>query len=136
VARQKPLLVSKASHALVESGSRISALTYLQAKADQSQLARLFDQLASGFDAVLTAPALGEAPQGLTDTGDAVLCTPFTLVGAPAVTLPAAQSANGLPLGIQLVGRWSRDQQLMSVALWVEQQLGYTPGFPMPGGLG
>ena len=62
IASQKPLLVSKASHALVESGSSISALTYLQAKADQSQLARLFDTLASDFDAVLTAPALGEAP--------------------------------------------------------------------------
>ncbi len=131
VASQKPLLVSKPSHALVESGSSISALTYLQAKADQSHLTRLFDTVASGFDAVLTAPALGEAPEGLADTGDAALCTPFTLVGAPAVTLPAARSDTGLPLGIQLVGRWSHDQQLMSVARWVEQQLGYRPGFPM-----
>jgi amidase len=59
------------------------------------------------------------------------MCTPFTLVGAPAVTLPAARSAKGLPLGIQLVGRWSHDRQLMNVAAWVEQQLGYRPGFPM-----
>ncbi|MBC7437774.1 MAG: amidase [Bdellovibrionales bacterium] len=131
VASQKPLLVSEPTQAMVQSGRTISALVYLQAKADQAHLARLFDSFSSSFDAVLTAPALGEAPQGLANTGDAALCTPFTLVGAPAITLPAARTANGLPLGIQLVGRWSRDQQLLNVALWVEQQLAYKPGFPM-----
>ena len=136
VANQKPLLVSEATRALVESGRTISALAYLQAKADQASLTRLFDALTSGFDAVLTAPALGEAPQGLVNTGDAAFCTPFTLMGVPAITLPAARSKNGLPLGIQLAGRWSRDLELMNVALWVETQLGYRSGFPMDGTAG
>ena len=136
VAGDKPLLVSEPTRALVERGRAIGALSYLQARAGQATLSRLFDTFMSGFDALLTAPALGEAPQGIANTGDAVMCTPFTFVGAPAVALPAARSVHGLPLGIQLVGRWSQDNALMNVALWVEQQLGYRPGFPLGGSAG
>ena len=74
----------------------------------------------SFVDAVLTTPALGEAPKGLEDTGDALFCTPFTFLGAPAITLPAGYSAGGLPLGIQLASDWGEDSRLLSIAAWAE----------------
>ena len=44
----------------------------------------------SGFDALLTLPAFGEAPRGLHWTGDAEYCAPWTLLGFPAVMLREA----------------------------------------------
>jgi amidase len=52
------------------------------------------------------------------------------VLGAPAITLPQTFSANGLPLGIQLIADWGRDQQLIETAMWVEQKLERTIRFP------
>ena len=53
----------------------------------------------SGFDAVLTLPAFGEAPEGLSYTGDAEYCAPWTLLGVPALSLPAGFGKKGLAAG-------------------------------------
>jgi amidase len=74
---------------------------------------------------VLLAPsALGEAPQGLQSTGDARCNALWTLAWTPCVTLPAGTGRNGLPLGIQLVGRRFADEALFDAAAWVEARLG------------
>lgn len=41
---------------------------------------------------------------------------PWTHAGMPALTLPAGGAANGLPLGLQLVGAFGRDEQLLAWA--------------------
>ena len=46
-----------------------------------------------------------------------------TLLGMPAVTLPLMQGANGLPLGVQLVGRRNFDARLLRTARWLEAKL-------------
>ena len=84
----------------------------------------------SGFDAILTMPAFGEAPAGLDFTGKAEYCAPWTLIGAPAISLPAGFGKNHLPLGIQLVGDYRQDLRLLSVAKWVEGVLRFDPGLP------
>lgn len=48
---------------------------------------------------------LGPAPAGIQATGDPNMNLPWTNAGMPAVTLPAGHAANGLPLGLQLVGQ-------------------------------
>lgn len=52
---------------------------------------------------------------------------PFNLSGSPAVTLPAGFSADGLPIGLQLVGEPWRDLSLLRVAQVVEQAIGPLP---------
>ena len=48
-----------------------------------------------------------------------MFCTLWTLCGMPAVTLPLMQGENGLPLGVQLVGRRGDDARLLRVARWL-----------------
>jgi Asp-tRNA(Asn)/Glu-tRNA(Gln) amidotransferase A subunit family amidase len=79
---------------------------------------------AGGFDAILTLPAPGQAPKGLASTGNAVFNGLWTLLYMPCLTLPAGEGPDGLPVGIQLVGRRHDDARLLDIGLWVEQQLG------------
>ena len=112
----------------VATGKGHGATDYLAAKALQEKLrARLATDIA-GFDAVLTLPAFGEAPKGLGYTGDAEYCAPWTLLGAPAVSLPAGFGKNGLPLGVQIVGGYRQDHHLLRVAKWIEGVLKFDPG--------
>ncbi|CAN5387447.1 amidase [soil metagenome] len=115
---------------LVQHGSTHSAPDYLRAKALQAKLQAAFPDDIKGFDAVLTLPAFGEAPEGLGYTGDAEYCAPWTLLGVPALSLPAGFGAKGLPLGLQLVGAYRQDLHLLRVAKWVEDALGFAVGLP------
>jgi Asp-tRNA(Asn)/Glu-tRNA(Gln) amidotransferase A subunit family amidase len=115
---------------LVVAGKAITALDYLAAKALQEKLRSAFAPQISGFDAVLTLPAFGEAPEGLSYTGDAEYCAPWTLLGTPAVSLPAGFGKKGLPLGLQVVGRYREDHRLLRVAKWIESTLSFDPGIP------
>src|SRR6266446_5269087 len=79
---------------------------------------------AGGFDAVLTLPAAGQAPRGLGSTGPAIFNALWTLLYMPCLTLPAGTGSEGLPVGIQLVGRRHADARLLATGLWVERHLG------------
>jgi amidase len=56
---------------------------------------------------------------------------PFNLTGNPVVVVPAGQTADGMPMGVQLVGRRWDDDALLSVAERVSQILG---PFRLPSG--
>ncbi len=114
----------------VANGKNTLAIDYLGAKAAQEKQRSAFATEMKGYDAVLTLPAFGEAPRGLHSTGDAAYCAPWTFLGAPAVTLPAGFGPNGLPLGIQLVGRYREDLHVLRVAKWAETALAFDPGIP------
>ena len=113
---------------LVRTGKAIGATDYLAAKALQEKMRAAFPDDLSGFDAVLTLPAFGEAPIGLGYTGDAEYCAPWTWLGVPALSLPAGFGKHGLPLGIQIVGAYREDLRLLRVAKWVETALNFDAG--------
>lgn len=115
---------------LVRTGKAHSATDYLAAKDLQEKWRSGFASDIAGYDAVLTLPAFGEAPLGLHYTGDAEYCAPWTLLGVPALSLPAGFGKNGLPLGIQIVGRYREDERTLSVAKWIEAVLKFEPGIP------
>jgi Asp-tRNA(Asn)/Glu-tRNA(Gln) amidotransferase A subunit family amidase len=77
------------------------------------------DALFDRFDALVTPAALGTAPRGLA-TGDPLMCTLWTLTGLPAISLPLISGVNGLPLGVQLVGRFNADARLLATASRIE----------------
>ena len=115
---------------LVQTGTDHTALQYLAAKTLQKKLGQAFATQLSDFDAVLTLPAFGEAPVSLGFTGKAEYCAPWTLLGVPAISLPAGFGKNGLPLGLQIVGAYREDLKLLQVAKWVEGVLKFDPGLP------
>jgi len=72
----------------------------------------------AGIDLWMMPSALGPAPEGIGTTGDPAMNLPWTTVGFPAVTLPVATAANGLPLGLQLVANYEEDEWLLA---WAEE---------------
>ena len=66
-----------------------------------------------GIDVWIAPSAPGPAPRGPADTGSPVICRPWSWAGLPALSLPAGLAANGLPLGLQCVGRAGADEQLL-----------------------
>ncbi len=107
---------------LIQQGQSVSDAELAAALGGRSllrqQLAALMD--AYGLDAWITPAAPGPAPKGLDSTGDPVMNLPWTHAGLPSVTLPSGWAANGLPLGVQLVGRWYGDEALLSWAAQIE----------------
>ena len=108
----------------LERGRAVSALDYQRAKAAiepmYASLAELFEQ---SYDAILTPSAPGAAPLGLHSTGDPAFCTPWTLCGMPATSLPLLETESGLPLGVQLVGPRLGDPRLLRTARWLAQRV-------------
>jgi Asp-tRNA(Asn)/Glu-tRNA(Gln) amidotransferase A subunit family amidase len=113
---------------LVASGKAISATDYLAARALQDRLRGALTGELSGFDAIVTLPAFGEAPVGLDYTGDAEYCAPWTFLGVPALSMPAGFGNHGLPLGIQIVGAYREDLRMLQAAKWVEAALRFEIG--------
>ena len=59
--------------------------------------------------------------------------TPWNLLGMPALTVPFGISADGLPIGVQLIGRPYEEEVILEVATRLEQARG---PFPSPTGFG
>ena len=47
---------------------------------------------------------------------------PFNLSGHPAVSLPCGWSSDGLPIGLQIVGRWHADRRVLALAGYLERE--------------
>ncbi len=107
----------------IERGRRVRAVDYNKAldhvPALNAALNQLFDLR---YEAILTPATTGTAPKGLASTGSPAFCTLWTLCGLPAITLPL-MSADGLPLGVQLVGPRGGDARLLRTARWLVGQV-------------
>jgi Asp-tRNA(Asn)/Glu-tRNA(Gln) amidotransferase A subunit family amidase len=73
------------------------------------------------IDIWVCPPAVGPAPKGLDSTGDPVMCLPWTQIGFPAVNIPTTKNEAGLPMGLQLVGKWDADESLLAWAEDIEK---------------
>ena len=116
--------LSKQLASLIERGREVRAIDYQRALRSIAPMVESIDDLfMQRYDAILTPAAPGTAPKGLSSTGDPVFCTPWTLAGLPAISLPLMQGENGLPLGVQLVGRKNFDARLLRTARWLVSKL-------------
>jgi amidase len=75
------------------------------------------------YDVLLAPSAPGAAPDGLGMTGDPIFNRMWTLLGTPCVNLPVAVSADGLPVGMQVVGPLGSDARTLRAAHWLHQAL-------------
>ncbi len=90
-------------------------------------------ELAAAFDGLdmLCLPTMpGEAgplasDDAVTRPDTAPYTRPFSLVGAPAISLPCGLGGNGLPLGVQFVARFGDDARLLAFAHALENSAGW-----------
>ncbi|MFD6357827.1 amidase [Nocardia tengchongensis] len=83
-------------------------------------------------DVLLTLAATGEAPRGLTGTGDPVFNKLASVAGTPAVGLPVGTGERGLPLGVQLIGPPHTDHALVRIATCLTDRLDLARRCPLP----
>jgi Asp-tRNA(Asn)/Glu-tRNA(Gln) amidotransferase A subunit family amidase len=75
----------------------------------------IYSGLKADANVCVTLSAPGPAPVGLDWTGDAVFAVPSSVLGAPSVSLPVLE-AEGLPLGLQIMGYANQDSAAMAAA--------------------
>jgi Asp-tRNA(Asn)/Glu-tRNA(Gln) amidotransferase A subunit family amidase len=108
----------------IAHGHEVRAPEYLAAKEATTRLQETFTELfEQRFDAILTPAAHGTAPVGLESTGEPTFNSLWTLLGLPAISVPLLQGANGLPLGVQLVGARGADARLLRTARWLAESV-------------
>jgi amidase len=113
---------------LLDRGHRVTPEQYAKAREKREEYRRWLDKLFERHDAIVTIPAPGEAPEGLSNTGDATFNSLWTQTALPAVTIPSGFGPKGLPLGFQVVGRYRGDERALQVAAWCETMFGFKPG--------
>lgn len=107
---------------VMEDGWKVSPEEYLAMRAALRGARARFSQVCAGFSAFLVPSAPGEAPP-IAVTGDPVFNRMWTLLGVPAVNLPAGRGPTGLPLGVQLVGDVDTDLELLALCSDIEKIL-------------
>jgi Asp-tRNA(Asn)/Glu-tRNA(Gln) amidotransferase A subunit family amidase len=100
-------------------GRAITAFDMQRAQAGSRQLRSALLELFSVYDAIVTPATFGVAPRGIESTGDPSMCTPWSLAGVPACSLPLLEGRSGLPIGVQLVGPRGGDMRLLRIARWL-----------------
>jgi Asp-tRNA(Asn)/Glu-tRNA(Gln) amidotransferase A subunit family amidase len=76
----------------------------------------IFDDLAAGYDAILTPSTLGEAPLSVLGTGDYLFNGLWTLLHVPCLNLPGYVTPQGMPVGVTLTGPRFSDRRVLEVA--------------------
>jgi Asp-tRNA(Asn)/Glu-tRNA(Gln) amidotransferase A subunit family amidase len=103
------------------AGRKITGEAYVRALMMREKAASALDnQLSLSHTAILTLAAPGPAPK---TTGNLVFNAPWTFTGNPCVTLPLLE-ADGLPIGVQLIGARRDDARLLRTAQWLVDRLG------------
>ena len=120
--------------AVAEQGMKIELEPVLAAEIARAQLYRRFAELFRDHDLLLTPTTPHAAPladtvyhtQGYDRWRDAVPYTlPFNLTGLPAASLPCGLTADGLPVGLQVVGPKFAERAVLEACLAIEALLGF-----------
>ena len=121
--RAFPDKISPHLTAWLEQAGRRALAEYCAARQVAADCHMLLRRVFSDYDLLLAPSAPGEPPHGLQKTGDSILNRIWTSLHVPAITVPAATSPAGLPIGVQLVGPFGADYRLLAHAEWVQLAL-------------
>jgi len=127
---------------LIQRGRELTAQELAAALTTLTAFERSVIRQFSSFDAIIT-PALAQTPRplGWYDSHDGevnfaqqVKYTPFTsfvnVTGLPAITLPVGQTASGLPMGVQLIGRPGGEATLLALGAQLERRFHWETRHP------
>ena len=110
-------------HRIIELGWQTTFEAYLGHVRLGQRLRAEFPALLGDADCILTAAAGNEAPSGRVSPGgpfrtmgNPMQSRAWTLLHLPVVTVPCHTGPNGMPVGVQLIGRFGEDQPLLHVS--------------------
>jgi amidase len=121
---------------VTELGRAVSATQFIEANDAYNLFRReMLQWWDEGFDLLVTptitrpSPRVGEIVPSVDAPMDAFMrsgsllsfCLPFNVTGQPAVSLPLHMSADGLPIGVQLVAAADREDVLLRIASQLEE---------------
>lgn len=128
-----------ATLAMVRYGSTLSSSQLLQALDDVNGVCRAVGPFFDDYDCLLTPTTAQTArPIGTFDQNRAVpdqedwfdrkgrfppFLALFNVTGQPGISLPVAQDGEGLPIGVQFVGRFGHEEDLLMIARQIEEAL-------------
>lgn len=136
---QNPMGYAKAIYTRTEPGLHLPAIRYIQAMQLRSVILRRFMAQAFNEVDVLLLPTLPMATPKVVDmdmeAGNSVhnlvprltgLTRPFNYLGLPVLSMPMGVDQNGLPLGVQLVGKPYSEARLLAIAHQLSADLNWT----------
>jgi Asp-tRNA(Asn)/Glu-tRNA(Gln) amidotransferase A subunit family amidase len=106
---------------LLDKAAAITPEDYDAGRRVAKRARRILAEQMAEVDVLLTPSSPGAAPKGLDFLGTPSFNRLWTLMGTPCINVPGVVDADGMPLGVQIVGRFARDRSMLAAALFVEQ---------------
>ena len=115
--------ISEPMQEFIAEGRKTSFADYKQAQIIGAEARAEFDALFDTYDLVLTPSADGEAIKLAYPTGSSNFNRMWSLLHSPSANLPAATGPQGLPVGVQVIGRKYQDDKFLADATWVNDRI-------------
>jgi Asp-tRNA(Asn)/Glu-tRNA(Gln) amidotransferase A subunit family amidase len=100
-----------------------SGLDYDLARRAAHRARGVLGEIFNGVDALLTFSAPGPAPKGLGSTGNARFNRLWTLMGNPCVNVPCWTGDEGLPVGVQVIAAFGKDDKALAASKFIESAI-------------
>ena len=120
--RERPEELSDLPRQRVASGMEVTGMDYARARWRQQEFKHAYHRLMRDIDLVLTptSPVVALDIAEVEPAGPGRILArhtaPFNTLGVPAISLPCGFSASGLPIGLQLSGRWWEEGVVLRTA--------------------
>ena len=123
---------------LISTGFQFSAVEFINAQKQRSRAMAYLQHIFQEVDVIVTPTTACAAPQidrdaishgkslGVASGKLVRFCTLENLTGVPALSFPAGYTSSGLPVGLQLVGKWYEEDMLLRVG-WALEKSGLLP---------
>ena len=105
---------------------------YLKAQKVRKLIKNDFDEAYKKVDAILTPSTPSSAFKIGEKKNDPVsmylndiFTVPVNLAGLPAISIPAGHDSNGYPLGLQIIGKAFREQEILNIAYAMEDKINF-----------
>lgn len=113
----------------LQDGAACSEQRYRDMRDRAARARQVMSHYFTDLDVILAPAAVGEATGIESPVPHPWVYQPWTMLHVPTVTLPLLKGPAGLPVGVQMIGRFADDRNLLAVALWIEQRLGYPSAY-------
>jgi Asp-tRNA(Asn)/Glu-tRNA(Gln) amidotransferase A subunit family amidase len=126
--RATPELFSDETRLLLEAGELMPATTYINAQRSRFAIKNAFKQAIRDIDVLVTptqpttALKTGQTTSRIGSREESVFgvsarfCAPFNISGLPAISVPCGFSPQGMPIGLQVIGKPFDEETVLRIA--------------------